>query len=152
MELATPPVARPDDRVRRKAMTRGTRFRAVEPAASGGEAKIRVLVVFEREYRSYREAIAFALRGLRPRAEVAVADLDALEAELERTSPDLVICSQPNAGRGRNTLVWVELPSDPEQPAAVCLEGRCSRTPCLTLDDLLSIFDGTEVLSGRGSS
>lgn len=104
------------------------------------------MVAFEDAYRSYREAIAHALEILRPHADVTVAGLDALDAEIKRIAPDLVICSQPNAGDARCALVWVEIPCDPTRPTAVCLEGRCSETTHLTLNEMLSIVDAAEAL------
>jgi hypothetical protein len=112
----------------------------------GGDARLRVMVVFEDDYRSYREAIARALEILRPHADVTVAGLDALDAEFKRIAPDLVICSQPNAGDARGALVWVEIPCDPTRPTAVCLEGRCSETTHLTLNEMVSIVDAAEAL------
>jgi hypothetical protein len=113
----------------------------------GDDARPRVMVVFEDEYRSYREVIARALKSLRPHARVTVAGLDALDEEIERVAPDLVICSQPKARDARGALVWVEVPCDPTRPTAVCLEGRCSETTHLTLDEMLSIVDAAEALS-----
>jgi hypothetical protein len=113
----------------------------------GDDARPRVMVVFEDQYRSYREAIARALKSRRPHAKVSVAGLDALEAEIEGVAPDLVICSHPKARAARSALVWVEVPCDPTRPTAVCLEGRCSETPNLTLDELLSIVDAAEAIA-----
>lgn len=125
-----------------------TSSRRAEPEGHlvGGDARLRVMVVFEDDYRSYREAIAHALEILRPHADVTVAGLDALDAEIKRIAPDLVICSQPNAGDARGALVWVEIPCDPTRPTAVCLEGRCSETTHLTLNEMLSIVDAAEAL------
>jgi hypothetical protein len=113
----------------------------------GDDARPRVMVIFEDQYRSYRETIARALKSLRPHARVTVAGLDDLEKEIERVAPDLVICSQPKAGDSRGALVWVEVPCDPTRPTAVCLEGRCSETTHLTLDDLISIVDAAEAIA-----
>lgn len=119
---------------------------------SRGSAKVRVLVVYGDEYRSYREAIARGIEMLRPHAEVAVAGLTTLETEVERIAPDLVICSEPKAGGvRRSALIWVELPSDPDQPAAICFKGHRSRTPHLTFEDLLSIVDAAQELSWLGA-
>ena len=122
--------------------------RMVEPEGHlvGGDARLRVMVIFEDDYRSYREAIAHALEILRPHADVTVAGLDALDAEIKRIAPDLVICSQPNAGDACGALVWVEIPCDPTRPTAVCLEGRRSETTHLTLNEMLSIVDAAEAL------
>ena len=53
---------------------------------------MRILLSFEERYRVYMEAIAVAIRALRPDVEVAVVDGEDLEAEAERFDPQLVIC------------------------------------------------------------
>jgi hypothetical protein len=138
-ESATPVMVRAKDR--------GSTTPSTERCPVGRSTTIRILVVFESHYLSYREAIAGALRSLRPQAEVAVADLGALEAEIKNMAPDLVICSQINARNACDVLAWVEIPCDPEQPARICLKGRCSETINLTLDELLLTVDETEALA-----
>jgi hypothetical protein len=147
-----PANAYPEARATEPSTVPAARVFEVGRRARGHDAKTRVLVVFEEDFRSYREAIACALKSLRPRAEVTVAELGKLEAEIERVGPDLVICSQPNAGDSSDRFVWVEVPSDPNRPSAICLEGRCSKTNQLTLDDLLSIVDAAEAFSRARST
>jgi hypothetical protein len=53
----------------------------------GGVGKTRVLIAFEDEYRSYRDAIASAISVHRPRADVAAAGLGALEDEMVASTP-----------------------------------------------------------------
>ena len=62
---------------------------------------MRVLMAIEP--RSYREVIGEAIRGLRPHLEVVIVEPDALEPEMARLDPELVICSQPSiaAANGR---------------------------------------------------
>lgn len=116
------------------------------PNIVGRGIRPRVLVAFEDEYRSYRETIARALTALRPRAEVAITSLDALEVEIKLTAPHLVICSQPGPPSAARTMAWVELPNDPWRPASIRIKGIGSRVPNPTLDDLLAAVDGTEEL------
>jgi hypothetical protein len=159
VESATPTLVRSRNRGRGGPITltetRAAGSSAVTPSRMveagghlvGDDARPRVMVAFEDQYRSYRETIARALKSLRPHAKVTVARLDALDEEIERVAPDLVICSQPKAGDSRGALVWVEVPCDPTRPTAVCLEGRCSETTHLTLDEMLSIVDAAEALA-----
>ena len=62
-----------------------------------GWFKTRVLVAFEDDYRSYREAIASAIRSARPHLELAVGDLGILRTEVAYFDPHLVITSQPSS-------------------------------------------------------
>lgn len=109
--------------------------------------KLQVLVVFEDEFRSYREAVAYAIQTLHPHVEVAVAGVDELEVEAARTSPELVICSQPPSMGLCDALVWLEVPTDPGRTARLCLEGCCSELAHPTLDRLVSIVESTETLA-----
>jgi hypothetical protein len=106
--------------------------------------RLRVLVAYEDEYRSYRETIGAAIRTLRPHTEVVNAAL----TELEMMAPhaDLVICSRSNVQHTEGTLAWIELPNDPERPAKISLQGRCSEVTNLTLDGLLAVVDTVEDL------
>jgi len=54
---------------------------------------MRVLMAIEP--RSYREVIGAAIRGLRPHLEVVIVDPDALEPEMARLDPELVVCNRP---------------------------------------------------------
>jgi hypothetical protein len=104
----------------------------------------RILIAFEDEYRAYREAIAAAIRVLRPRAQVETAGLDALAEEVERLDPHLVICSRPNTVDPRGRPAWVELPIDPTRPARVCVGGRYSERTNPTMEVLLGVVDEVE--------
>jgi hypothetical protein len=106
--------------------------------------RLRVLVAYEDEYRTYREAIGAAIRTLRPHVEVVNAAL----AELEMMAPraDLVICSRSDVQHTEGTLAWIEVPNEPERPAKISLQGRCSEVTDLTLDGLLAVVDTVEEL------
>ena len=88
--------------------------------------RLRVLVAYEDEYRSYRETLAAAIRTLRPHTEVVNAAL----AELEMMAPhaDLVICSRSYVQHTEGTLAWIELPNEPEQPAKISLQEGARRS------------------------
>jgi hypothetical protein len=59
-------------------------------------AKIRVLVAFEDEYRTFRDVIAAAIGASRPHIEVATAGIEALAEEIARFDPQMVVCNRPN--------------------------------------------------------
>jgi hypothetical protein len=101
-------------------------------------------VAYEDEYRSYRETLVAAIRTLRPHTEVVSAAL----AELEMMAPraDLVICSRSYVQHTEGTLAWIELPNEPERPARISIQGRCSEVTNLTLEGLLAVVDTVEDL------
>ncbi len=108
---------------------------------------MQVLVVFDNDYRSYREAIAVAIQALRPEASVTVAEPSRLEKEATRVAPDLVIGGGLDAGDLVPTVAWIQLSPDSERPATVCLDGHLSETCNLTMNDLLSLFDKVQELN-----
>jgi len=99
------------------------------------------LIAFEPEYRAYQGVIAAAIRVLRPHIEVETTDLDALEEEIQRLDPQLVICSRSNAADLSDRLAWVELSMDPMQPTRVSIGGRYSERTNPTLEGLLEVID-----------
>ncbi len=116
-------------------------------AAPRRGADIRVLVALEDDYRVYRETIAAVLRVLRPAAEVESTAIEALEEELERFDPQVVICCgghegvEPPDGRA----AWIELSLDPTRPTVVSV-GSCSLE--LTnprVEELLEVIDELRV-------
>ena len=117
-----------------------------------GEAEsrvpVRVLVIFEEDYRAYGDAIAGALGDLRPRAEVAVAEPANLRAEVARVSPHLVISSQPRAADPARTLAWVELPYEQGLAGKISFGKECLEAHGLDLGDLLAVVDRAEIVVG----
>jgi hypothetical protein len=108
--------------------------------------EIRVLVALEDEYRAYREVIAAGIQVFRPHLEVASTGLDALEEEVARLDPHLVICSLPAGAGCSGRLAWVELSLDPSRPSVVCVDGRYSKLHNPTLDALVGIVDDERLL------
>ncbi len=108
---------------------------------------MRILVCMENDYRAYREVIAAGIRILRPGAEVVAAELDALNEEVRRFAPHLVICSLPATAGYGDILGWIELPLEsPWQPAVLCIDGRYSEQNNPTLEKLLRVLDEVEQL------
>lgn len=102
----------------------------------------RVLVV--NEPRSYREAIAEAMRVLRPSVEIMVANPDKLEELIPCFAPDMVICSKVNPVTESNVLIWVELYPEHGSRSVVNVQGRDSEFEQIELSDLLSFLDHVE--------
>ena len=101
-------------------------------------------MAIDEEYRSYREVIAGAIGAVRPRFEVATAGVEALDEEVKRFDPHLVICNLPPASVER--IAWVELSLDPIRPSVVRVGGRCTEVRNPVLDTLLGVIDQIEDL------
>lgn len=122
--------------------------------APGGEklAEIRILVALEDNYRAYRELIAAGIRVLRPNAEVATSALDALEEEIARLDPHVVVCSLPATMGPGDRVAWVELSIDPIQPTIICVGGRYSDVRNPVFEVLLGVIDEAERLVAENKS
>ncbi|MDP9456735.1 MAG: hypothetical protein CYG60_16860 [Actinobacteria bacterium] len=103
--------------------------------------KLRVLMT--NEPRSYRETIALALEAARPQAHVIVAEPGALDPEVRRLSPRLVICSRATALVEAQVPVWLELYSEHGPDSTVSFAGQRSTVKGMELEDLIRIFDLT---------
>ncbi len=101
-------------------------------------------ILLTNEPRSYREAIAGAVRALKPNTEVFVAGPENLDAEVKRRSPHLVVCSQATPLVERRSLVWVELYPDHGSISTVSIDGERSTVVDIELADLLITVDRAE--------
>jgi hypothetical protein len=106
-------------------------------------------VALEGDYRAYREAIASAIRILRPSAEVAASGLDELDEEVARLDPHLVITSLPADAVSGERLAWVELSLEPIRPTVVSIGGRSFTQSNPALEAILWVVDETEGLLGK---
>jgi hypothetical protein len=110
-------------------------------------AGLRILLA--NEPRSYRETLSAAFRILRPNTEVIVIDPDELDAEVERLSPQLVICSHATLDVKARSLAWVELYPEHGSESVVSVGGKRSTMAGIELGDLLSIIDRTQTLASE---
>lgn len=105
----------------------------------GAASKPRILLA--NEPRSYRQAMAGALRALRPGLEVAETEQAALDLELRRNVPQLVICSRATPTVQVTTPAWVELYTDHGPLSSVVIGEERSTVPEIGLADILLILD-----------
>ncbi len=99
----------------------------------------RVLVAYQ--LASYRQALAGVFREFRPNAEVFEAESEHLDEEVERLSPDLVVCDSVSVRVQARTPYWVELYAGYEDRSVVSVRGERSIIEQIQLADLLSIID-----------
>jgi F420-dependent methylenetetrahydromethanopterin dehydrogenase len=115
-------------------------YRGVGLTPIGG-ADIHILVALEDDYRAYRETIAAVLRVLRPHAEVKSTTLEALEDELERFDPQVVICGGHEGAEPDGRPAWIELSLDPTQPTKISVGGRYLERTDPSVEELLDVID-----------
>ena len=107
-------------------------------------------ILLTNEPRSYREAMAGAFRALKPHTEVFVAEPEALDAEVARLSPQLVVCSHASPTVKIEALGWVELYPGHGSLSTVSVGGQRSTVVGIELADLLRTIDRTEALARSG--
>jgi hypothetical protein len=98
-------------------------------------------VALDDDYRAYREVIATGIRLVRPNIEVATTGVDALEEEVARLDPHVVICNLPATAGSGERVPWVELSLDPTRPSVVCIGESYSERSNPTLEALLQVID-----------
>jgi hypothetical protein len=106
-----------------------------------GGVTIRVLVALEDDYRVYRETIAVGIRILRPQAETKSVELEALEEEIKRFDPQVVIYSGLETVDSSDSLAWIELSVDPTSSTKITVGGCCIERTNPTLKELLELID-----------
>ena len=109
-----------------------------------------MVVVFAIEPRSYRQVMGEAIRSMRPHVDVVVLEPGTLEAAVARLDPDLVFADRPASSPASGGPAWVEFRPYEEPPARVSLAGRTWELGEVDLEDLLSLVDEAEGLSGEG--
>ena len=105
----------------------------------GGAIGMRILMAIEP--RSYREGIGEAIRGLRPHLEVAIVEPDALEPEIARLDPELVICSRPRIAVANGRPAWMEFRPYAQPAARIHIGARHFELEEVELEDFLSVVD-----------
>ena len=97
----------------------------------------RILVA--NQFASYRQTIAIVIRELHPHIEVFEAEPWALDGEVARLRPDLVICSRATQTVRQRVANWVELYPDCKPYSTFCIGGERRTKEDVQLSDLLSL-------------
>lgn len=129
---------RPASKVARTAFRGGDAPRGT--ARARGEAG-RLRVLLANAPLSYRQAMAGALAVLRPDVEVLLGKPEALDTEVERLRPDVVVCSHVTPLVEGRVPAWVDLYPEGDRHATISIDGLRVETGGIELDDLLSIID-----------
>ena len=103
-------------------------------------------ILVANEPRSYREAFAIALRGLRPHAEITVVEPDDLDSATLCLQPHLILCSRLTEVVQTRPISWALLYPGGESHCVTSVAGKQRREPDLQLDDLLAVLDETQLL------
>lgn len=99
----------------------------------------RILVAHE--LTCYREAIAGALRDMRPDVEVYETEVARLDREVRWLLPDMVVSSKVTDLVESRIPVWVELYQDCEPASVVSVRGERFSVEDMQLSDLALLID-----------
>ncbi len=89
----------------------------------------------------YREAIAEALRDMRPGVEVFEVEVASLDREVRLLLPDMVVASKVTRLIEGRMPIWVELYRDCESLSVVSIRGERSTVEDMQLSDLVLLID-----------
>ncbi len=106
-----------------------------------------ISVLVANEPRSYREAIAFVFRALRPSIRVIEVEPGNLDREVERLKPELVVCCNLTTKVAELSPAWVILFPEGNPVGMICTAGELSTVTNIELDNLLSVVDQVVDLS-----
>ena len=95
----------------------------------------RILVA--NELTSYRQTIALVFRELHSDVEVFEAESEALDGEVARLGPDLVICSRVTKMVIERAANWIELYPECKPFSTFCIGGERRAMEDVQLSDLL---------------
>ena len=110
-----------------------------------------ILIAYEKSHRLYGYALERAIKALRPHLVVEIADEpEALETEVERLDPQLVISNRLNIVDLGGRAAWLRLSHEPDEESEICLDGETSSLANPGLEELLRIIDETEELVWTG--
>jgi hypothetical protein len=104
---------------------------------------VRILIAVKP--RMYREVLALLLHRNRPEAEVLISPPEALDGEVGRFKPHLVVCSEgavPDIPPG--VLCRVEIMFSDGLDARIGLDGQVAEAKDVGIEDLLALVDRTE--------
>lgn len=107
----------------------------------------RLCILVANEHRSDREAIAGAVRLLRPDLDVLAVEPEALDGTVIHHSPHLVVCGRATLTVQSSVLTWVELYPREEPLVVISIAGQYAAVAEFTLSDLLSLIEQTERLA-----
>ena len=110
---------------------------------------MKVLLACDGEYRPYTKAIANAIRTFRPEIDVAVMDMQELEAGVEPSDSQLVIVSGtsiPPNPVDIQILGYMELSPESEMPSRFRVGERYWESTTPTLGEILSVVDDVHLL------
>ncbi len=95
--------------------------------------------------RVYREVLALSLHQHRPDAEVLISPPEALDGEVGRFKPHLVVCSEDVMPEiPPSVLCRVEVMFSNGLDARIGLDGRVAEAKDVGTEDLLALVDRTE--------
>lgn len=100
--------------------------------------------------RMYREVLALLLHQNRPEAEVLISPPEALDGEVGRFKPHLIVCSEGTAPDiSPDVVCRVETMFSDGLDAKIRLDGQLTEAKDVGIEDLLALVDRTEKMISK---
>ena len=115
---------------------------------SGPERGSGFRVLVGNEPLGYRDVMAAALQDLRPDVEVVEVEPAALDGEVLRRRPQLVVCSELSEVVQTRAFAWILIYPAGANLAVICIGGRQTTIPRVVFGDVLAAIDRVVALAG----
>ena len=114
---------------------------------------MRILLGFEERYGTHMDAVRTSIRRHRPNSEVRFTTPEALEAEIDRFEPHLLVCQPPALENlGSRLLAVVELSIESSQPSKFRVGERCWELLNPGIEELMRVVADVQRLLGNLSA
>ena len=113
---------------------------------------MRILLAFQHKHTTHMDAVQTSIRRHHPQSEVLAIDLEALEEEIDRFKPHLVVAEPPvPENPGFKVPAWIELSIDPSQPSRFRVGQRQWESLNPGIEELMAVVANTKKLMSSSS-
>jgi hypothetical protein len=114
--------------------------------------EMKILLAFQHKHTTHMDAVQTSIRKHHPQSEVLAIDLEALEEEIDRFKPHLVVAEPPvPENPGFKVPAWIELSIDPSQPSRFRVGQRQWESLNPGIEELMAVVANTKKLMSSSS-
>jgi hypothetical protein len=109
--------------------------------------EMKILLAFQHKHTTHMDAVQSSIRRHHPQSEVLAIDLEALEEEIDRFKPHLLVCEPPVSDNlGNKVPAFIELSIEPSQLSRFCVGRRRWESLNPGIEELMAVVAATEKL------
>jgi hypothetical protein len=108
---------------------------------------MRILLAFQHKHTTHMDSVQSSIRKYHPQAEMLAIDSQALEEEVDRFKPHLLVCEPPVSDNlGNKVPAFIELSIEPSQLSRFCVGRRRWESLNPGIEELMAVVAATEKL------